>query len=118
LAKHKRQPGIPIRYHPEALADMQAMLDRATLADVIAIVDRLNLKTHQEIVAMLDSRTEQKVCQWESSNPAGALRVVFAWGKACLWCIGAFVKGNDAEGERYMRRILPRAIAVRDLGAQ
>lgn len=71
-----------------------------------------------QIIAMLDSRTEQKVYQWESSNPGGALRVVFAWGKACLWCIGAFVKVNDADGERYMRRILPRAIAVRDLGAQ
>lgn len=63
---------------------------------------------------MLDPRTESKVFQWEGSAEGGTLRIVFAWGKGCLWMIGAFVKVNDREGERFMRRILPRALEVKD----
>lgn len=95
---------------------MFAELDRATIADVRVLIEELDGKGHQEIVAILDERTERKVYQREKSHAAGTLRVIFAWGKACLWFIGAFVKHNDREGERRMRRILPRARQVENWG--
>jgi hypothetical protein len=107
-------PAIKIFFHPTAQADMFSTLSPAVQADVIAKVDRLNGKTHQEIVSQLDGRTERKIFQWEGSAEGGTLRIVFAWGKGCLWMIGAFVKVNDTEGERYMKRILPRALEVKD----
>ncbi len=89
-------------------------LSPAVQADVVAKVDRLNGRTQPEIVRMLERRTEPKVFQSEASAEGGTLRIIFAWGEGCLWMIGAFVKVNNKEGERYMRRILPRAIEVRD----
>lgn len=87
-------------------------------ADVIAKVDRLNGRTQPEIVSLLDGRTERKIYQWEGSSEGGTLRIIFAWGKGCLWMIGAFVKVNDKEGERYMRRIRPRADEVKNWDEQ
>ncbi|MEO6836540.1 MAG: hypothetical protein ABI231_11640 [Candidatus Tumulicola sp.] len=101
-------------YHPTALDELTGSLSPTVQADVLAKVDRINGRTHSEIVKMLDPRTEPKVFQWEASAQGGTLRVIFAWGKGCLWVIGAFVKVNNKEGERFMRRILPRAVEVRD----
>jgi hypothetical protein len=117
VAKAKRpQSRIPIYYQPDALADIKASLDAATQADVVATVLKLDGQIHQDIVALLDERTERKVFQWEGSHAKGTLRIVFAWGKACLWVIGAFVKSDDAHGERLMKRILPRADTVKKMG--
>jgi hypothetical protein len=99
--------------HPVAYQELD-LLDAATCADVHAIFAKLVNKTHQQIADLLDGRTERKVAQWERSNQAGTLRVVFAWGEGGLWFIGAFVKANDSEGERYMKRILPRADQVKE----
>lgn len=114
--KNPPQPTIPVRLHPEAEAEF-ATLDAQTRADVAVILGKLHGKTHQEIVRLLDDRSEPKVAQWERGNRAGALRVVFAWGKGALWFIGAFVKVSNADGERKIARILPRADAVKNLGA-
>jgi hypothetical protein len=95
---------------------MMTTLDSVTRADVAVIFSKLRGKNHQEIVALLDTRSEPKVAQWERSNRAGTLRVVFAWGKGVLWFIGAFVKVDDPDGERYMKRIRPRADEVKDVG--
>ncbi len=114
MTRKKPQRGIRILYHPEAQDDLLRSLAPDVLADVVARVDRLNGRTQPEIVAMLDRRTESKVFQSESSAEGGTLRIIFAWGKGCLWMIGAFVKVNDKEGERYMKRILPRANEVKD----
>lgn len=117
MAKKKReQPGVPVLYHPDADDELHAELDAATVADVVDFIDSINGKTHQEIVARLDGRTERKIFQWETSHRAGTLRVAFAWGRGCLWFIGAFVKVNNAEGERYMSHIRPRAEEVREAG--
>jgi hypothetical protein len=113
LARKRPLPGVKVFYHPDAQAEL-ASLPRATQADVVAKVNRVDGRTHPEIVKMLDARTEPKVFQWEGSAEGGTLRVVFAWGKGCLWMIGAFVKVNDKEGERFMKRILPRATIVKD----
>ncbi|MEO6990464.1 MAG: hypothetical protein ABI346_06675 [Candidatus Baltobacteraceae bacterium] len=110
----RKLPGITILYHPATLEELRSSLAPSVQADVIAKVDRLNGRPQPEIVSMLDRRTEPKVFQWEGSAEAGTLRIVFAWGKGCLWMIGAFVKVNDKEGERYMRRILRRAVEVRN----
>ena len=117
MAKKGTPPPAPIRvcYHAAALAEIFEDLDAPTQADVIALVDQLDGKTHQELVALLDPRTERKVYQWEGSNARGGLRIVFAWGKASLWVIGAFVKHNDREGERLVQRILHRAAEVEKL---
>jgi hypothetical protein len=108
-AKKRPLPGLPLGLHPIALSEMEVSLDATTQADIALIFSKLHMKTHQEIAKLLDARTEPKVFQWERSNRAGTLRVVFAWGKSCLWFIGAFVKANNPEGERHMKRILPRA---------
>jgi hypothetical protein len=92
-------------------------LDAGAQADVAWVFQQLDGSNITFIRSFLDKRTEPKVAQFEGSHPAGTLRVVFAWGKGCLWFIGAFVKANDPEGERYMKRILPRATEVKDLGA-
>ncbi len=109
----KQLPGIKILYHPTAQSEL-VDLAPAIQADVVAKVDRLNGRTQPEIVSMLDRRTEPKVYQWEGSAEGGTLRVIFAWGKGCMWLIGSFVKTNNKEGERFMRRILPRAKEVRN----
>lgn len=115
MPKKQTQPPITIVYHPDAAAELLSA-DKEMVADVVAVVNKLNGKTHQELVALLDGRSERKVCQWERSNRGGALRVVFAWGAGCLWYIGAFVKINDAHGERLMKQILPRALEVEKKG--
>jgi hypothetical protein len=114
LPKKPPLPAIKIFLYPPAQAEILANLSSVVQADVAAKILRLSGKTQPEIVKMLDRRTEPKVYQWESSAPGGTLRIVFAWGKGCLWAIGAFVKVNDKEGERYMQRILPRAKVVKD----
>jgi hypothetical protein len=115
--KAKRPPApIPIKMHPDAEEDLTSRLDPRTAADVTALIDDLDGRTHQELVALLDQRSERKLCQLEKSHPEGTLRILFAWGKACLWFIGAFVKHNNPEGERFMRRIRPRAEQVKKLG--
>lgn len=116
MSKKPIQREIPILYHPDAQAELSASLDVATVADVVVIIDKLKGKTHQELVSLLDTRSERKVCQWECSHSGGTLRVVFSWGKGCLWFIGAFVKVNDPHGERLMKRILPRADEVKRVG--
>jgi hypothetical protein len=114
--KNSRVSAIPLALHQQAVTEMRASLDAATRADVALVFQQLDGKDIMTIRALLDTRTERKVVQFERSHPAGTLRIVFAWGKACLWFVGAFVKANNAEGERYMRRILPRVDAVKGLG--
>jgi len=113
--KNRPQPPIPVMLHPDAQREL-GDLDPATRADVLVIIAKVNGKKHQEIVSLLDVRTEPKIAQWERSNRAGALRVVFAWGKGVLWFIGAFVKVNNPDGERQMVRIRARADEVKGTG--
>jgi len=107
---------VPLMLHQKALAEMRSSLDAGAQADVAWVFQQLEGSDVTFIQSFLDKRTDRKVAQFEGSHPAGTLRVVFAWGKGCLWFIGAFVKVNDREGERYMRRILPRADEVRGQG--
>jgi phage-related protein len=114
VADKKKEPAaiIPIFYYPDADDELND-LDEKTRMMVLVEVDKLNGKSHQELVALLDGRTEPKVVQLEKSHWQGTLRVIFAWGRGCLWMIGSFVKRNNKEGERHMKRILPRASEVR-----
>lgn len=53
----------------------------------------------------------------KSANGKAATRAAhcasfFAWGRGKLWAIGAFVKNNDPQGERFVRRILHRVAEV------
>lgn len=113
--KKREQSVIPVRLHPAAIGDL-AILDPQTQAHVAVIIDKLNGKLHQQIVSLLDERSEPKVAQYERGSRGGPLRVVFAWAPGELWFIGAFVKTSNAEGERFMKRILPRAKQVKNLG--
>ena len=114
----RQLPAIRVLYHPTALDELLTGISAVARADVIAKVDRLNGRTHQEIAQMLDGRSERKIFQWEGSAQGGTLRIVFAWGIGCLWMIGAFIKVNDKEGERYMNRIRPRANEVKSWNEQ
>ena len=109
---------IPVMLHPVAVREMEISLDAIAQADVAWVFSKLDGSDIMFIRSFLDKRTDTKVSQFEGSHSAGALRVVFAWGKACLWFIGAFVKTDNRDGERYMKRILPRADEVKNLGVQ
>lgn len=116
--KRRTPRDIPLKLHPRALREMQESLDAATQADIAVIFKAIDKQSHQRIASLLEPRTEPKVFQWERSNPAGTLRVVFAWGQGCLWFIGAFIKANDPQGERLIKRILPRAAEVEHQGVK
>lgn len=113
--KKRAQSAVSLRLHPTALQEL-SILDEQTRADVAVIFDRVNGKTHQEILGLLDERSDSKVSQYERGTKAGPLRVVFAWGPGVLWFIGAYVKTNNADGERFIKRILPRAKEVKNVG--
>jgi hypothetical protein len=53
------------------------------------------------------------VYEWKRRTPEGGLRLIFSWGKGGLWCIGAFVKQNDAEGNRMLLRYRKLAESAR-----
>lgn len=114
--KKRVQSAVPLRLHPTALEEL-SILDDQTRADVAVIFAKVNGKTHQEILGLLDERSDSKISQYERGTRAGPLRVVFAWAPGVLWFIGAYVKTNNAEGERFIKRILPRAKEVKGLGA-
>jgi hypothetical protein len=118
MAKAKREPpsAVPLMLLPIAKQEMLDTLDAIALADVTWVFRQIEGRDITFIRNFLDKRTEPKVAQFEGSHPGGTLRVIFAWGKGCLWFIGAFVKTNNREGERFMRRILPRAEHVKDQG--
>jgi len=117
--REKREmPGFRIMMHPDADRELPSNFDFTTEADIRSVLRLLDGKTQQELVAILDGRSNPKVYQFERSNVAGTLRVVFAWGKGVLWYVGAFVKANDRQGERLIRPFLKRAEHVRKSGAE
>lgn len=41
--------------------------------------------------------------------PEGGLRLLFVYGETAVWCIGAFVKHNDEDGNRKLLSYLKRS---------
>lgn len=105
---------ILIRFHPSWRTEFDD-LSAGTQADVLDFIDRINRKTSVDISAVLEPRSEQKVFQKERRVAAGALRLLFRWGTNNeLWFLGAYIKNNNEQGERYARRILRRTADVND----
>ena len=100
---------IAIVLHPTADAELERM-DAEDRAHVYEFIERINGKPYLEVVRQLDDRTDSKVFQKERSARRGTMRIVFHWGsEGTLWFIGAFVKNNDKQGERFAARILRRS---------
>jgi hypothetical protein len=64
---------------------------------------------HAHVVSLLKKTNVEGVFEWRRRTPEGALRLIFSWGKGGLWCIGAFVKHDDREGDRLLRSYSDRA---------
>jgi len=107
----KARSTIIVRWHPKA-SELEG-LQPDEIADARAFVRSLRNLSKVEIDERLKRRSERKVVQREQFCPRGALRMIFYWGKAgTLWFLGAFVKNNNRQGERYADRILQRTVDV------
>ena len=52
----------------------------------------------------LKKTQQEQLWEYRSRVPEGGLRVLFAYGKdGKIWCLGAFVKRNDKEGNKLLR---------------
>ena len=51
----------------------------------------------------LKKTRQEQLWEYRARVPEGGLRVLFAYGKNKLWCLGAFVKKNDSEGNRLLK---------------
>jgi hypothetical protein len=47
--------------------------------------------------------------------PEGGLRLLFVYGKSHVWCIGAFIKKNEKDGNRKLQSYLKRSILAESL---
>ena len=82
-----------------------------------AVIARLSVRARAKVYAYLDylghaPRRDIKLKKttfdelWEKKYdlPEGGLRILFALGSGGrLWCIGAFLKRNDKEGNRLLK---------------
>jgi len=68
---------------------------------------------HARIVWTLKKTNVADVFEWRKRIPEGGLRVIFTWGKGVLWCLGSFIKTNEREGDRELRRYAASARAAK-----
>jgi hypothetical protein len=61
---------------------------------------------------MLKKTHVERVFEYKRDTPEGGLRLLFAWGKGGLWCLGAFVKTDDRQGNRILRGYEQHAAAA------
>lgn len=82
-------------------------------AKVFAFLD-LASKTRRGTIHNLKKTQQEQLWEYKVRIPEGGLRVLFAYGKSGkLWCLGAFVKKNDREGNKLLKsRYEPLAIAA------
>jgi hypothetical protein len=105
---------VKIRFHPSVVNENRQYPE--AVADAMAFLNRIRGRTKTEIDAILEPRSERKVFQREMRLPQGALRLIFYWGGGgVLWYLGAFVKGNNLQGERLAKPILRRRFDIDEL---
>lgn len=52
----------------------------------------------------LKKTQQEQLWEYRARVPEGGLRVLFAYGKhGKIWCLGAFVKRNDKEGNKLLK---------------
>ncbi len=71
-------------------------------AKALVILERLSMVPRSQL--RLKKTHVDGIWEKKSDLPEGGLRLLFVYGKTELWCIGGFVKSNDREGDRLLRR--------------
>lgn len=86
--------------HHSAKATFVALSLRAQ-ARSYAYLDLLRKTPRAEV--RLKKTTFEELWEKKFDLPEGGLRILFAFGKGGrIWCLGAFVKRNDKEGNRLL----------------
>ena len=85
-----------------AEATIEALSPRAQ-AKVFALLSQLR-RTQRGTLHSLKKTRQEKLWEYKARVPEGGLRVLFAYGvNGRLWCLGAFTKQNDKEGNKLLK---------------
>jgi hypothetical protein len=112
----EREPLVDIRWFKSDPVDAEAevmRLDRAVRNKALALLKRLSQRTRSQF--RIKPTYVGKIMEAKLRLPEGGLRVLFVYGKAHVWCIGAFVKRNEKEGNAELARYLHRSQVAEEL---
>lgn len=80
-----------------------AALSARAQAKVFALLDEMQSAPLGSLRNLKKTKQEQ-LWEYKTRVPEGGLRVLFAYGKnRKLWCLGAFTKKNDKEGNKLLK---------------
>jgi hypothetical protein len=72
-------------------------------AKVYAVLAEMQT-TPRGLLRNLKKTKQDQLWEYKARVPEGGLRVLFAYGKGGkIWCLGAFVKRNDKEGNKLLK---------------
>ena len=77
----------------EVMSLPKAARDRA-----LAALRRFSLMTHAQF--RIKKTYAANIFEAKFVVPQGGLRLLFVYGKTVLWCIGAFIKRNEKDGNK------------------
>lgn len=101
---------IDIRWFKHGGFDAEAEvlgMPKRPRAKALALLNRLSQRTKAQF--RIQPTYVGKIFEAKLDIPEGGLRVLFVYGKSNVWCIGAFVKPNDKEGNRELKSYLKRS---------
>jgi len=78
-----------------------------------AMLERLSTKTRSQF--RLKHTYVGNIMECKLAVPEGGLRLLFVYGKSHVWCIGAFIKKNEKDGNRKLQSYLKRSILAESL---
>jgi len=96
----------------DAEAEMMDLPDRPK-GRALAALERLSTLSRAQF--RLKPTYVGKILEYKNEMPEGGLRLLFVYGKSHVWCIGAFIKQNEKDGNRKLRRYLKRSILAERL---
>jgi len=82
-------------------------MTRATRDKALGLLRRLSLRTRSQF--RIKPTYVGKILEAKLRCPEGGLRILLVYGKSHVWCIGAFVKPNEKEGNAELSRYLQRS---------
>lgn len=78
-------------------------LSKPAQAKVLALLSEMRSRDRIEIRNLKKTHQDQ-LWEYRARVPEGGLRVLFAFGlQGKVWCLGAFVKRNDKEGNKLLK---------------
>ncbi len=84
-----------------AQAAIGALSDRGQ-AKTYALLEEIRRTEHGKL-HLLKKTKQDELWEYKARVPEGGLRVLFAYGKGKLWCLGAFTKNSDVEGNKLLK---------------